>query len=72
MVKKIIKEAEEMGIRLRQGIYVMNTGPSYETPAEIRMMRLLGGGAVGMSSRSGFGNMGKACGRLCERPQALC
>ncbi|WP_331490955.1 purine-nucleoside phosphorylase [Schaedlerella arabinosiphila] len=48
--EKIIKEAEEMGIRLRQGIYVMNTGPSYETPAEIRMMRLLGGDAVGMST----------------------
>lgn len=39
-----------LGIRLREGIYCGVTGPSYETPAEIRMMRTLGADAVGMST----------------------
>ena len=42
--------AEALGVTLRQGIYVAETGPSYETPAEYRMYRLLGGDAVGMST----------------------
>lgn len=45
-----ICEAREMGLELRRGIYAGLTGPSYETPAEIRMMRLLGADAVGMST----------------------
>jgi purine-nucleoside phosphorylase len=45
-----IAEAREMGLDLRRGIYAALTGPSYETPAEIRMMRLLGADAVGMST----------------------
>ena len=45
-----IKEAHEMGLELRRGIYAALTGPSYETPAEIRMLRLLGADAVGMST----------------------
>ncbi|MBC7931460.1 MAG: purine-nucleoside phosphorylase [Rubrivivax sp.] len=45
-----ICEAHEMGLELRRGIYAALTGPSYETPAEIRMMRLLGADAVGMST----------------------
>lgn len=44
--------AKEQGIRLREGIYAGVTGPSYETPAEIRMLRTLGGDAVGMSTVS--------------------
>ena len=42
--------AETLGVTLRQGIYVAETGPTYETPAEYRMYRLLGGDAVGMST----------------------
>ena len=45
-----IAEAREMGLELRRGIYAALTGPSYETPAEIRMLRLLGADAVGMST----------------------
>ena len=42
--------ASEQGVRLREGIYIGLLGPSYETPAEIRMMRTLGADAVGMST----------------------
>ena len=45
-----IGEARAMGLELRRGIYAALTGPSYETPAEIRMLRLLGADAVGMST----------------------
>lgn len=42
--------AAEQGIRLQEGVYIGLLGPSYETPAEIRMMRTLGADAVGMST----------------------
>ena len=42
--------AREMGIELRQGIYAGLCGPSFETPAEIRMLRAIGADAVGMST----------------------
>ena len=47
---KIKLAAVEAGIDLRQGVYMMFSGPSYETPAEIRMARILGADAVGMST----------------------
>lgn len=42
--------AKELGIDLRSGVYVGLLGPSYETPAEIRMLARFGGDAVGMST----------------------
>ncbi|BAU29121.1 purine-nucleoside phosphorylase [Aneurinibacillus soli] len=42
--------AERHGIELKEGVYAGMLGPSYETPAEIRMIRILGGDAVGMST----------------------
>ena len=45
-----LEAAERTGIDLRQGVYIMLAGPSYETRAEMRMLRTLGGDAVGMST----------------------
>lgn len=42
--------ADEMGIKLQKGVYVGGTGPSYETPAEYKYFRHIGGDAVGMST----------------------
>lgn len=50
MNNKILSAALEEKIALRQGIYWLTKGPSYETPAEIKMIRKFGGDAVGMST----------------------
>ncbi|MEO8510315.1 MAG: purine-nucleoside phosphorylase [Chloroflexota bacterium] len=42
--------AQRSGIGLREGVYIMLSGPNYETRAEMRMLRGLGGDAVGMST----------------------
>ncbi len=42
--------ASDEGITLHEGVYICLSGPTFETPAEIRMLRLLGGDAVGMST----------------------
>jgi xanthosine phosphorylase len=47
---KIQAVAKEQGVTLHQGVYVAFRGPSFETPAEIRMVQGWGGDAVGMSS----------------------
>ncbi|MCD6436105.1 MAG: purine-nucleoside phosphorylase [Clostridiales bacterium] len=41
---------EELGIDLKRGVYQFNTGPTYETPTEVKMARILGADAVGMST----------------------
>ncbi len=46
----IKKSSEELGIPVKEGIYIQFTGPSYESPAEIRMAKMLGASAVGMST----------------------
>lgn len=47
---RILEAAKEEGIGLQQGVYTQLTGPSYESPAEIKMLRALGTDAVGMST----------------------
>ena len=47
---RALEIAGEMGITLKQGVYFAGTGPSYETPAEYKYFRLIGGDAVGMST----------------------
>jgi len=44
------KIGEELGIELKEGVYVATMGPSYETPAEIRAFKTLGADLVGMST----------------------
>ena len=50
LIKKAEQIAEEEGIALQKGVYVAVSGPCYETPAEYRFFRLIGGDAVGMST----------------------
>lgn len=50
MRKTILNVAEKNGIKLQQGVYAQLTGPSYDSPAEIKMLRLMGIDAVGMST----------------------
>ncbi len=44
------KAAQESGIQLREGVYVGLSGPSFETPADLRFLRIAGADAVGMST----------------------
>ena len=47
--REAMKLARKFKIRAREGVYTAVTGPSYETPAEVKMYRLLGGDIAGMS-----------------------
>lgn len=67
--EKIRLEAARQGIVLQQGVYMMFSGPNYETPAEVRMARIVGADAVGMSTvpealvaaQCGIGVLGISC-----------
>ena len=65
----IRKTAKDLGIELREGIYLQHPGPNFETPAEIRAYRSLGADAVGMSTACeamALNHMGVAvCGISC-------
>jgi purine-nucleoside phosphorylase len=45
-----LQEGKRLGVEMSQGVYAALTGPSYETPAEIRYLRVIGGDLVGMST----------------------
>jgi purine-nucleoside phosphorylase len=45
-----LQVAADLGIALHQGVYIMLSGPSFETPADLRFLRLVGADAVGMST----------------------
>lgn len=47
---KIKQVAAEVGIKIDEGIYLAESGPSYETPAEIRFFKIIGADSVGMST----------------------
>ena len=49
-IEQLLGVARSEGITLHKGVYIAFTGPSYETPAEIRMSRVLGADVVGMST----------------------
>ena len=65
----IRKAGTNTGVALKEGVYMQFTGPSYETPAEIRMCRTWGGDAAGMSTACeavAANHMGmKVCGISC-------
>lgn len=48
--ERMERAAQKLQIPLKQGVYLQTPGPSYETPAEIRLYRALGADAVGMST----------------------
>lgn len=50
LVKKMEKVAADEHIEIHKGVYIVVTGPTYETPAECRAYRFMGGDAIGMST----------------------
>ena len=49
-IKKFYESARDMGSNLKSGVYAGLLGPTYETPSEIKMLRILGADMVGMST----------------------
>ena len=69
-LRDIIRQAaKDLEIPLKEGVYVQLAGPNFETPAEVKMCRILGGDAVGMSTACegiAANHMGmKICGISC-------
>jgi purine-nucleoside phosphorylase len=50
LINLLVEAGAKAGVGVQRGVYSMLSGPTYETPAEIRMLRVLGGDAVGMST----------------------
>lgn len=50
LISKALIASQNLKIKLQEGTYMFMSGPSYETPSEIRMARFLGADAVGMST----------------------
>ena len=67
--KKLLLAADRSSVALRDGVYMAVSGPTYETPAEIRAYRTLGADAIGMSTTpeailanaAGLGVLGLSC-----------
>lgn len=69
-LQEIIRStAKELGIKLQEGVYIQLTGPNFETPQEVKMCRILGADAAGMSTAAeavAANHMGmKVCGISC-------
>lgn len=69
-LQQIIRDsANELGIKLQEGVYIQLTGPNFETPQEVKMCRILGADAAGMSTAAeavAANHMGmKVCGISC-------
>ena len=69
-LQEIIRStAKELGIKLQEGVYIQLTGPNFETPTEVKMCRILGADAAGMSTAAeavAANHMGmKVCGISC-------
>ena len=69
-LQQIIRDsAAKLGIKLQEGVYIQLTGPNFETPQEVKMCRILGADAAGMSTAAEAvtaNHMGmKVCGISC-------
>lgn len=69
-LQKILRDtANDLGIKLQEGVYIQLSGPNYETPTEVKMCRILGADAAGMSTAAeavAANHMGmKVCGISC-------